>query len=271
MKAIETMYNGYRFRSRLEARWAVFFDALGVKYEYEPEGFLLPSGKCYLPDFKVKCHGKRGTLFSHDPLRICAGCKHLNKQAPNDSDIASWFSGFCKYCDLEKDWNNPPNWIKARDLSRGRTEITECFRREEEDNSFDLWIEVKGEMTQEDADKIQEFTDLVVNDLGGFCSYEIQNPVLVVGDIPNPDNYYAQSDDLGCYTSMNGIDIYPWNYNTIDGDYFAAYPAIRDGRFYLDGDDSSYQSMNLDIIRDAFRKARQARFEHGETPVPAHR
>ena len=38
-KAIETVYNGYRFRSRLEARWAVFFDALGVKYEYEAEGF----------------------------------------------------------------------------------------------------------------------------------------------------------------------------------------------------------------------------------------
>ena len=30
IKAIETEYNGYKFRSRLEARWAVFFDALGV-------------------------------------------------------------------------------------------------------------------------------------------------------------------------------------------------------------------------------------------------
>lgn len=50
IKAIETEYNGYRFRSRLEARWAVFFDALGVRYEYEPEGFELPDGR-YLPDF----------------------------------------------------------------------------------------------------------------------------------------------------------------------------------------------------------------------------
>ncbi len=38
-KAIETLYKGYRFRSRLEARWAVFFDALGLKWEYEKEGF----------------------------------------------------------------------------------------------------------------------------------------------------------------------------------------------------------------------------------------
>jgi hypothetical protein len=50
IKAIETQYKGYRFRSRLEARWAVFFDTLGVKWEYEPEGFELPSGR-YLPDF----------------------------------------------------------------------------------------------------------------------------------------------------------------------------------------------------------------------------
>ena len=51
IKAIETVYNGYRFRSRLEARWAVFFDALGVKYEYEPEGYELSDGTKYLPDF----------------------------------------------------------------------------------------------------------------------------------------------------------------------------------------------------------------------------
>lgn len=51
IRAIETEYNGYRFRSRLEARWAVFFDALGVRYEYELEGFDLGDNIWYLPDF----------------------------------------------------------------------------------------------------------------------------------------------------------------------------------------------------------------------------
>lgn len=51
VKAIETRYGGYRFRSRLEARWAVFFDALGIKWEYETEGYVLPNGEHYLPDF----------------------------------------------------------------------------------------------------------------------------------------------------------------------------------------------------------------------------
>ena len=51
IKAIETIYNGYRFRSRLEARWAVFFDAAGIEYQYEAEGYKLSNGMNYLPDF----------------------------------------------------------------------------------------------------------------------------------------------------------------------------------------------------------------------------
>lgn len=51
IKPIETEYRGYRFRSRLEARWAVFFDAARILYEYEPEGFELDDGTKYLPDF----------------------------------------------------------------------------------------------------------------------------------------------------------------------------------------------------------------------------
>jgi hypothetical protein len=56
-KPIETRYNGYRFRSRLEARWAVFFDALGLAYEYEPQGFVLFDGTPYLPDFHLPALG----------------------------------------------------------------------------------------------------------------------------------------------------------------------------------------------------------------------
>lgn len=51
IKPIQTRYKGYHFRSRLEARWAVFFDALGVKWEYEKEGYDLGEAGYYLPDF----------------------------------------------------------------------------------------------------------------------------------------------------------------------------------------------------------------------------
>ncbi len=50
IKPIDTLYNGYLFRSRLEARWAVFLDTLGIEYHYEPEGYDL-EGIEYLPDF----------------------------------------------------------------------------------------------------------------------------------------------------------------------------------------------------------------------------
>lgn len=48
--AIPTKYAGCHFRSRLEARWAVFFDTIGIAWQYEPEGYEL-DGKRYLPDF----------------------------------------------------------------------------------------------------------------------------------------------------------------------------------------------------------------------------
>lgn len=51
IKAIPTRYAGHHFRSRLEARWAVFFDAAGIAWQYEPQGYQLPSGRYYLPDF----------------------------------------------------------------------------------------------------------------------------------------------------------------------------------------------------------------------------
>lgn len=50
IKAKQTSYKGYLFRSRLEARWAYFFDLMGIEYEYEKETYDLPSGG-YLPDF----------------------------------------------------------------------------------------------------------------------------------------------------------------------------------------------------------------------------
>jgi hypothetical protein len=48
--ALPATYGGVLFRSRTEARWAVFLDALGVRWEYEREGYALPCGN-YLPDF----------------------------------------------------------------------------------------------------------------------------------------------------------------------------------------------------------------------------
>lgn len=59
VKPIETEYAGYRFRSRLEVRFAVAFDHHRraypqTRWEYEPEGYKTPTSYgWYLPDFLV--------------------------------------------------------------------------------------------------------------------------------------------------------------------------------------------------------------------------
>lgn len=198
MKPIETEYKGYRFRSRLEARWAIFFDACNVRWEYEPEGFVLDNGLFYLPDFLL-----------HDVDGRAGG---------------------------------------------------------------DLYVEVKGKMTEEDAKKIYSFSGFGVDEKTGGIKIPT-HPVLVVAGIPDGDDiadidYFCS--DWG-YSGFPGIKggPYPFNFETIDGDYFVAHPGInKHGRFELFGDDSNYvrDRDNIATVR-AFRIARQARFEHGEVPI----
>lgn len=83
MKAMDTIYNGYRFRSRLEARWAVFFDSLHASYEYEREGydldgvrylraFWLPQQDCW-----VEIKGEEPT--ETERIKACLLALHDNK------------------------------------------------------------------------------------------------------------------------------------------------------------------------------------------------
>jgi len=182
MKAIETEYKGYRFRSRLEARWAVFFDACGVRWEYEPEGYMLDNGLSYLPDFLL-----------HEVAGRAAG---------------------------------------------------------------DLYVEVKGKMTKTDAEKI----------------YAFGKPLLVLAGIPDGGSIGA----IEWYCRKWGYDGFPemksgpcpFNFETIDGDYFVAHPGVnKQGRFELFGDDGGYtENRNDAATLRAFDIARQARFEHGQSP-----
>lgn len=51
VKSIKTIYKNIYFRSRLEARYAVLFDLLGIKWIYEQKGYQFSDGTKYLPDF----------------------------------------------------------------------------------------------------------------------------------------------------------------------------------------------------------------------------
>ena len=54
MKATPTEYKGTLYRSKLEAKWAAYFDMCDAQFEYEPQAFELGNGVRYLPDFVVK-------------------------------------------------------------------------------------------------------------------------------------------------------------------------------------------------------------------------
>lgn len=77
IKAIETRYNGYLFRSRLEARWAYAWDLLGMKYEYEKEGFDLGDDGYYLPDFWLPAYGWVEIKGQTPTIEECHKCARL--------------------------------------------------------------------------------------------------------------------------------------------------------------------------------------------------
>lgn len=95
-------------------------------------------------------------------------------------------------------------------------------------------------MTDADADKINRFYELGKDDPDTYG--KSQTAILVVGNIPSG----ADIDDIlwsienEAYND-NGKWPNKYNFETIDGDYFAAYPGINHkGKFELFGDDSNY-------------------------------
>lgn len=68
INVIPTTYKDIVFRSRNEARWAVFFDLIGEAWEYEPQRYELRSGS-YLPDFLLpNAYGGVGMWIECKPM-----------------------------------------------------------------------------------------------------------------------------------------------------------------------------------------------------------
>lgn len=117
VRPIQTEYRGHLFRSRLEARWAVFFDALGVEWRYEPEGYETPHGR-YLPDFWLP---SIGLLVDVKPMcgwpdrRLEAVASHLNARAtilgpiPDPERLRGLAYAHCQeqsvWCDIGDAWD----------------------------------------------------------------------------------------------------------------------------------------------------------------------
>jgi hypothetical protein len=90
------------FRSRLEARWAIFWDVLKVKYEYEPEKFDLGEIK-YIPDFWLPEIKKWVEIKGQPPHGLeVKKADLLSRKTQSDVVILSGLVQFqtfsCNYC-----------------------------------------------------------------------------------------------------------------------------------------------------------------------------
>jgi hypothetical protein len=61
IEPIKTTYSGTQFKSRLEARWALFMDMSGFPWKYEPKGENTPPDFLVNDDFYMEV---KGTLVS---------------------------------------------------------------------------------------------------------------------------------------------------------------------------------------------------------------
>lgn len=77
VRSYATTYAGSRFRSRLEARWAAFFDLIGWRWTYEP---FDTNG--YVPDFLI--HGQASLLIEIGP---CEFLSEFSDKAAKPRDL----------------------------------------------------------------------------------------------------------------------------------------------------------------------------------------
>lgn len=92
LRSLHTRYAGCHFRSRLEARWAVFFERAGIEWEYEPQGYTVSRRITnpwaddtfnYLPDFWLPSAGVfvevKGSLTDKETLKVYDAAASLSE------------------------------------------------------------------------------------------------------------------------------------------------------------------------------------------------
>lgn len=254
IKAIETQYKGYRFRSRLEARWAVFFDALGVEWVYEVEGFELDNGTRYLPDFWIKKPGCwieiKGESPTHEEVDKAGYLAAQTRQWvnivygnpwPGEYGVMALRENYPDesiqiYAELAVQRNE--RWI-INSLLSGRYYTGDVLRKGTALHGWKL-------STDEENQKPYRISNRC------FCFCEFHK-TLSFGHMI--EDYYERCSQCG---SVNGFirEERKWEM------YGRCFTAENTQEF--DDCPSNFYLSDNKTLRDAFSKARSARFEHGE-------
>lgn len=134
MNPIETEYNNRRYRSRTEARWAVFLTNLGIPFDYEKEGYDL-NGTWYLPDFWIPTWDMFIEVKGDDPTwNEEKKCVLLARQSGKNVML----------CTGAPDIENHKMFIMTGEgsLGTGHVQFRQCRRCPE---IFLMWIDENGQ------------------------------------------------------------------------------------------------------------------------------
>ena len=121
LQAQKDWYNGIEFRSKLESKTAQALDNIGIRYEYEPEGYKLSNGMWYRPDFWlpdvkqfIEC---KGVMSSTDSAKIFGLVQDTNHPVL----VISYENAMM----VMRFWNEPNNAIVTYDrhIAIGRCEV----------------------------------------------------------------------------------------------------------------------------------------------------
>lgn len=140
MRSIDTYYNRNYFRSRLEARWAVCFDTLGVQWEYEPQKFVLEGGSIYMPDFyfpkydlfaevkpfpqddvRWKLFDRQLVLMFGNPHFTPMPCNFLEGKVIPFADLSAEKYGHFWICAGDEDWGDDMRTIFGKAVLKANT------------------------------------------------------------------------------------------------------------------------------------------------------
>lgn len=232
LKAIETHYKGYRFRSRLEARWAVFFDALGVTYAYEPEGYDLGDGFRYLPDFWLPGHEWYIEIKPTEPTQREIEC--VRRLAAQSGKHVVLLEGTPRAPRMDLEWDSFPEevYYKAH-IAYGHCRQWLSWGIQYDIDTMHEFLAGKGIEAPEWDGRIETLrTWTELDEAYYYCEYGNEHPRKRWGPADNNLAWGYRDDEL---TLIEEEQIHPYG---------------TDAR-----------------LRYAYKLAQQARFEHGETPT----
>jgi len=167
--AIPTVYKGIEMRSRLEAKWAAFFDAVGLPWEYEP---IKLDG--WWPDFRliVPCTSDKCSEHHHTVLAEVKPFNSVKMFDGHASERFKWGEGIEEdgIAYLGQDWRTAKIYMGHSGFTRVPCDLKHRLKDlcDEEDNHgnkdvfkycLKKWAEadaVVGEIRQQEKDSAQK-------------------------------------------------------------------------------------------------------------------